>query len=370
MKSLLSQQNKRRQITTGKQPARIILIILLLSVGLLSACRLPLTTYPADITPLNGITATPPSTPPESPTLLPTSNIQNSAPPTPTPTTPKQKPVFTLLPPAITVAPTKPPSAPLRIAIIGDYGAAGKAEEDVADLIKGWNVDYVLTTGDNNYPLGAYESIDVNIGQYYHDFIFPYRGSYGDGSNTNRFFPTLGNHDYDTDDAKPYFDYFTLPGNERYYEVDLDSVHVFALNSDWREPDGIGMSSQQAAWLQSALASSAAPWKLVVFHAAPYSSGQHGSSDWMRWPFKEWGATAVVTGHDHHYERLLINELPYFVNGLGGGPIYNIGEPIEGSQVRFNGDYGAMLIVAEENKITFQFVTRAGEIIDTFQMER
>lgn len=41
----------------------------------------------------------------------------------------------------------------------------------------------------------------------------------------------------------------------------------------------------------------------------------------MRWPFKEWGATAVMSGHAHVYERLEVDNLTYFVNGIGGGGV-------------------------------------------------
>lgn len=254
--------------------------------------------------------------------------------------------------------------------MIGDFGAGGKPEEDVANLIKSWNPDYILTTGDNNYPDGAWETIDWNIGNFYHEYIFPYKGSYGEGARENRFFPTLGNHDYYTDDAAPYLDYFTLPGNERYYDVLLGPVHVFALNSDFNEPDGVGRSSKQAEWLREALSRSTAPWKLVVYHATAYSSGYQGSSDWMRWPFQEWGATASLAGHDHNYERLEINGFPYFTNGLGGGAIYSFQDPIPGSQVRYNADHGAMLILAEQSRITFQFITKGGELVDSYTIEK
>ena len=33
-----------------------------------------------------------------------------------------------------------------------------------------------------------------------------------------RFFPSLGNHDWGTGNVNAYFDYFELPGNERYYD--------------------------------------------------------------------------------------------------------------------------------------------------------
>ncbi len=85
----------------------------------------------------------------------------------------------------------------------------------MAVLIKNWDPDLIITTGDNNYPDGAADTIDENIGQYFHEFIAPYKGSYGEGAQENRFFPSLGNHDWHSPDAQPYLDYFTLPGNER-----------------------------------------------------------------------------------------------------------------------------------------------------------
>ncbi len=38
----------------------------------------------------------------------------------------------------------------VRLAMVGDYEIAGQPEADVANLVKSWNPDYVLTTGDNN----------------------------------------------------------------------------------------------------------------------------------------------------------------------------------------------------------------------------
>lgn len=268
--------------------------------------------------------------------------------------------------PADTLAPTALPAGPLRIAVIGDFGLSGGPLADVANLIKSWAPDFIVTTGDNNYPSGAANTIDENIGQYFHEYIFPYNGQYGQGADQYRFFPSLGNHDWDTAKGQAYLDYFTLPGNERYYDFTWGSVHFFIVNSDSREPDGVSRKSVQAQWLQEGLARSTSTWRLVIFHAPPYSSGYHGSVDWMRWPFQEWGATAVLAGHDHVYERIILNGFPYFTNGLGGGPIYDFIGQVDGSQVRYNSDYGAMLITASEEQITFQFFNRSGELIDEY----
>jgi tartrate-resistant acid phosphatase type 5 len=258
----------------------------------------------------------------------------------------------------------------VRIAVIGDYGLATPAQQDVAELVKSWRPDLVITTGDNNYPSGSPETIDLNIGRLYHDFIAPYSGQYGAGAERNRFLPTLGNHDWQDPDAQAYLDYFTLPGNERYYEVAWGPVHLFALDSMPGEPDGIKATSEQAAWLREGLAMATEPWKLVAMHHPPFSSGPHGSTEAMQWPYGEWGATAVLAGHDHTYERIARDGTVYFVNGLGGSIKYEVGQPVQGSQVRYDDDFGAMLIEADEGQITFRFLTRSGRQVDEYTITR
>lgn len=257
-----------------------------------------------------------------------------------------------------------------RFAAIGDYGYASASEADVAQLVKSWNPDCVITLGDNNYDQGAASTIDANIGQYYHDFIAPYRGRYGSGAATNRFFPALGNHDTYTGAGQPYLAYFSLPGNGRYYDFVRGQVHFFVLNSDPSEPDGTSSTSAQAQWLRAQLTAAKEPWKLVYFHHPPYSSGTHGSSPGMRWPFREWGASLVLAGHDHHYERLVVGGLTYCVNGLGGRSIYGLTNPIEGSLVRYNAEYGAQRFDASADSLRLRFYTRTGQLIDSFTLRQ
>jgi tartrate-resistant acid phosphatase type 5 len=276
----------------------------------------------------------------------------------------------------ITPVPTSEPGQ-VRFAVIGDYGNGGDDEARVADLVDSWNPDFVITTGDNNYPDGKSSTIDSHIGQFYSSYIGDYQGDYGSGSAANRFWPSLGNHDWHTiscsggDCTGAYFDYFTLPGNERYYEVDLGLVHLYAVDSDSDEPDDRDQDSAQAHWLQSRLAASTSCYNLVYFHHPPYSSGRHGSSTTMRWPFSAWGADAVLNGHDHTYERLEVDGIPYFVNGAGGASLYdfeNIGDlpPEATSLVRYNQDYGAMLVTATTGGITYQFYNASGSLIDEY----
>lgn len=263
----------------------------------------------------------------------------------------------------------------VHFAVIGDFGQNGQAEADVAALVKSWNPDFIITTGDNNYPNGSKLTIDKNIGQYYHEYIGAYSGSYGNGARQNRFFPALGNHDWHTTTCflnpcrGAYFGYFALTGNERYYDFIWGPIHFFVLDSISREPDGTSSDSKQGLWLKDRLAASPSSWNVVIMHYPPYSSGEHGSNTGMQWPYKEWGGNAVLSGHDHTYERIIVNDFPYFVNGLGGDSQYKFNTPISGSQVRFNQDYGAMLVDVNSQTLTFKFITRMGKLIDEYTLQ-
>ncbi|HSZ55213.1 MAG TPA: hypothetical protein VK797_06100, partial [Tepidisphaeraceae bacterium] len=81
-----------------------------------------------------------------------------------------------------------------RLAVIGDYSSntPGQPIADVASLIAGWSPDAVVTDSDNNYPNGAASTIDANVGQWFHQYIYPYKGSFGAGAadDQNHFWPS------------------------------------------------------------------------------------------------------------------------------------------------------------------------------------
>jgi hypothetical protein len=263
-------------------------------------------------------------------------------------------------------------------AVIGDYGVDNGFELAVSNLTRSLNPEFIVTVGDNTY--GSQNTPDNAIGKYYADYIGNYQGNYGPGSDTNRFFPSLGNHDWSDAGLDAYLDYFTLPesssGNERYYDFGMGPVEFFIVDSDAREPDGITPTSAQGQWLQAGLANSVTPWQIVVMHEAPYSSGSgHGSNEPMQWPYEQWGADAVLSGHDHVYERLLKDDdgdgtvVPYFVNGAGGAGLYEFSStPDPDSAFRYNDDHGAMLVHATDSELTFEFWSTAngGTLIDSY----
>jgi len=254
--------------------------------------------------------------------------------------------------------------AGFRFAVIGDYGVASLGEQRVAALVKAFEPQVVITLGDNNYPLGGADTIDANIGQFYAPFIGAYHGRFGPGAAENRFFPALGNHDWYTKGARPYLDYFTLPGNERYYTFSRGPVDFFALDSAPNEPDGNDPRSKQARWFKAAAAQAKGAWQIAYMHHPPHSSGPHGSSPESAWPYAEAGIDVVLAGHDHIYERAVVGGLTFLVNGLGGAPVYALQRPVPGSLFRYQAQHGAQLCVATADELRLTFVNVDGVRID------
>lgn len=260
-----------------------------------------------------------------------------------------------------------------RLVSIGDFGSdsvGGSQREGAAAaccraLDNDTRLDGILALGDMNYPNGEAATMDQNVGKHYGEFIWPLVSGFSKGApdRRNRFFPCPGNHDWtqkENGTLDPYFAYLPSLMNQHHYEVSFPDVDVFVLDSDVNEDrfNGTSSSSRQAQWLKAGLESSVASWKLVVAHHPPHSSGKHGSTLRMQWPFFDWGATAVLSGHDHNYERVLHpSGFPFFVNGLGGGGMYMLRDhAVPGSAVQFTGSPAVQLIEADKTRIAFRLV--------------
>lgn len=236
---------------------------------------------------------------------------------------------------------TTPDAGSLVLAIISDYGIDDGDSWAVSRMVQSWAPDVVATAGNNNMSGDdSVAGIDRVVGRRYGNFINPYIGTFGTGGDKNRFWPAIGNYDRSTSNLfAQYKNFFAIPAvngvKQDYYDVMLGPVHLFILDSGLNgagqlvQPDGNTVDSVQALWLRLKLAASVAPFKIVMFNYPAYTSSNGVQPlQAMRWPFKDWGATAVISGHVRSYERLLIDGMTYIVNGLGGfGPIYPFGAP-------------------------------------------
>jgi acid phosphatase type 7 len=253
-------------------------------------------------------------------------------------------------------APKRPPGPPPSGKVIvaaGDIAdCSSDGDEATARLVIGIE-GTVLTLGDNAYEDGTAQ-----------DFSECYEPSWGQFKERTR--PAPGNHDYETEGASAYFDYFGdaagQPG-KGYYSYDLGQWHIVALNSNCEEV-GCGASSPQVRWLEADLAKQARPCTLAYFHYPLYSSGEYRPGIHEVKPLWEAlhaaDADVVLNGHDHNYQRFAPQDpngkadpergLREFVVGTGGRSHYSILGPIANSEVYNDETYGVLkLTLRPEN---------------------
>ena len=263
--------------------------------------------------------------------------------------------------------------ASVRFAVIGDFGKEGPAAASVAELVASWSPEFVVTTGDNNYVYGELETFDENVGQYYCEFIYNPGAPEGYGcrgrawrDSTNRFFPSVGNHDYLGDESiAPYLAYFDLPGNELYYTIRRGPVAFYALDSENRNS-----FAAQRAWLAEQTAASDALYHVAYFHKPPYSTAHHGDQVQMQWDFTALGIDVVLTGHEHNYQRILGPGAGlYLVNGVGGASLRDdcFRQATAATEVVVCEDryHGALRATADAQSLRFEFVTADGVVRDS-----
>jgi 3',5'-cyclic AMP phosphodiesterase CpdA len=179
-------------------------------------------------------------------------------------------------------------------------------------------------------------------------------------------FPSIGNHE---GNGANYINYFYLPsagsGSERYYSFDYANSHFIVLDTTIDFSD----TSAQYGWLESDLSANESKlWIFVYFHHPPYSSGSHGSDLNVRNTltplFEQYGVDMVFSGHDHDYERGLVNGIYYIVTGGAGAPLRPVG-------TSWWTQYSASLfhcckIFIDGHNLTFEVYMPDGTLLDSF----
>ena len=195
---------------------------------------------------------------------------------------------------------------------VGDTGTGGPDQFAIARRMTAFHDErpyrHVLLLGDNIYPDGDAADLVPKFERPYADLL--QRGV--------RFNAVLGNHDIKRGrEAQINYEPFNMGGRPYYsFSVAGGLIEFFALDSN-------EIDTAQRRWLERALATSEARWKIVALHHPVYSSAKrHGSDPALRAAleplFARYGVAVVFAGHDHVYERTtVIKGVQYFVSGAG-----------------------------------------------------
>jgi acid phosphatase type 7 len=208
------------------------------------------------------------------------------------------------------------------------------------------------------------------------DFLLRYEPTWGRHRWRTR--PAVGNHEYLTPNAAPYFAYFCAAAGEPfkgYYSFDLGAWHLIALNSGCAEPAADApdcfAGSEQEAWLRADLAAHPSRCTLAYWHHPRFSSAT-GDNAWMTdvWrALREFDVDLVVNGHAHVYERFALQTadgahdpagIRQIVAGTGGQWLEEFGSPRPNSEVRIAGKHGILVLTLHATSYDWELVTVDG----------
>ena len=204
------------------------------------------------------------------------------------------------------------------------------------------------------------------------------------GSFRERTRPAIGDHDDNTEDGEPFFDYFSeffseveVPQPEAYYSYELGDWHVFVLNSNCDDAGGCDADDPQAEWLREELEDIETDNILAYWHRPLFSSGDHGPFEHVEDFYEildEAGADIILSGHDHDYQRwapqhadgTMDPEAPrQFVVGTGGASLRPFeGDAPDGVEYRQAEEHGVLRLELEPCGYRWEFISVDSEVLD------
>jgi acid phosphatase type 7 len=223
----------------------------------------------------------------------------------------------------------------------------------------------VFTAGDNAYEEGTAEQ-----------FAKCYDPTWGRHKARTR--PAVGNHEFHSGGATPYFDYFGANAGDPklgFYSYELGTWRIIVLNSECVEVGGCQAGSAEEKWLRADLQAHPAACTLAYWHKPLFSSGaKHGDDPEVKAFWQDLyaaHATLVLNGHDHDYERYAPQNpegkadptkgLREFVVGTGGKSHRPFGKPEPTSEVRNADTFGVLKLTLHPHSYDWEFIPEAGK---------
>jgi hypothetical protein len=202
-------------------------------------------------------------------------------------------------------------------------------------------------------------------------------------------YAVLGNHERS---SSLYFQFFALPGNERYYSFDRGAAHFVVFDSPGLYPPEDNQPVTQAGqqrfrerqeqywqrqmqWLKDDLASHQnSKYMFVFFHYPLYSvkASRVEGSNQLRARFgsvfQDYKVTAVFGGHDHHYHHAIAAGVHFLEGGAAGGHARPIDAPLMPETVKAASVESFMRVDVGPDKARLRVTDVAGNAVDEFDL--
>lgn len=177
---------------------------------------------------------------------------------------------------------------------------------------------------------------------------------------------------------------FTLPENgpagfsETSYFVDYQGVRFIMINSNYK-------LYEQAKWLDSILTGNTNKWTVVSFHHPLHSSGRErddkATRDAFLSVFDKHNVDLILQGHDHSYARSykLKNGLKVsdsekgtvYVTSVSGPKAYSVNPLYSGLMAKMGTNLQLFQLVSiDKDRLSFKSFTAAGQLYDSFELEK
>ena len=189
-----------------------------------------------------------------------------------------------------------------------------------------------------------------------------------------RWHPVPGNHEYESLNAAPYFQYFGAaagPPAIGFYRFVAGEWLILMLNSEIAS----GPGSPQYEFVRESLESRPFRCQMAIWHRPLFTSGPNGPWPQMRplWELlDDHDVDVVVNGHEHFYERfsrqdadgrLDENGVREFIVGTGGAPLYAFVRQTPNSSARI-ANHGIMRFTLRPDAYEWEFLEVSGSLGD------
>jgi PKD repeat protein len=247
------------------------------------------------------------------------------------------------------------PASAQTVWAVGDGGVPENTDDQLAAYIVNEGAfDRFLYLGDV-YETGTAQEFAQN----YHTSF----GRFKDKSS-----PTPGNHEWGNRATgyDPYWGSLAPQTNGgHYYSFDLGDWHFVSLNSE----EAIDVNSAQIAWLKQDLARYKGTCTIAYMHR-PRHTATSGISERTTfqpaWDALKGHAVALLSGHDHNYERFHpIDGLVQFIVGTGGRFRYDVNEADTRLAASNDANFGALRLRLERGRAAYEFMTTADTQLDS-----
>jgi hypothetical protein len=176
---------------------------------------------------------------------------------------------------------------------------------------------------------------------------------------------TPGNHEW-ANRFSGYYPYWRAQRGRRqppWSSTRLAGWEILGLNSQAAH----GRGSRQMRWLRGALTEPEGDCRIAFWHRPRFTAGRYEDAPDVAplWDALRGEAKAVLSGHDHNLQRLRPrNGITQYIAGAGGASAYALDHSDRRLVWGRTGRVGALRIVLEPGRATFEFRDMGGRLLD------